>query len=105
MAWYRRCTVEEFEDIRSLNDFHRHGRQYARQLAKTGRPAVLAMEGEAKLIVQDATAYRNLVRRAGMVRSLEILNKRLKESRRSQGIDLAQWDAAMRKKYIITSVA
>ncbi len=97
--------MEEFEDIRSLNDFHRHGRQYARQLAKTGRPAILAMGGEAKLVVQDATAYRNLVRRAGMVRSLEILNKRLKESRRSQGLDLGQWDAAMRKKYAIASVA
>lgn len=105
MAWYRRCIVDEFEDIRSLNDFHRHGKQYARQLAKSGRPAILSMDGEAKLIVQDAAAYRNLVRRAGLAESLEILNKRLIESRHSQGVSLAKWDAAMRKKYTIASVA
>ena len=97
--------MEEFQDIRSLNDFHRHGKQYARQLARSGRPAVLTMDGEAKLIVQDATAYRNLVRRAGLVRSLETLNKRLNESRHSQGVGLAKWDAAMRKKYTISRVA
>ncbi|MGC9261824.1 MAG: hypothetical protein ACP5I8_17315 [Phycisphaerae bacterium] len=93
--------MDKLHDIPSLNDFHRHGKRYAKQLAKTGRPAVLTVGGDAKLIIQDPAAYRNLVRRAGLTRSLEILNKRLDESRRSPGLDLAQWDTAMRKKYAI----
>jgi hypothetical protein len=94
--------MDKLHEIRSLNDFHRHGKRYAKQLAKTGRPAFLTLGRDAKMIVQDATAYRNLVRRAGLMQSLEILNKRLNESRRSPGLDLAQWNAAMRKKYAIT---
>ena len=97
--------MDELQDIRSLNDFHRHGRRYAKQLAKSGRPAILTLDSETKLIVQDATAYRNLVKRAGMAQSVAMLNKRLHQSRGSSGIDLAQWDAAMRKKYGIASVA
>jgi PHD/YefM family antitoxin component YafN of YafNO toxin-antitoxin module len=52
------------QDIRSLTEFQRKTRETIAHLKKTGRPAVLTVNGQAEIVVQDATAYQQLLDRA-----------------------------------------
>lgn len=49
------------EDIHSLTDFARNTKAYAKKLKKTGRPAVLTVNGRAEFVVQDAQSYQHLL--------------------------------------------
>jgi hypothetical protein len=58
------------QDIASLTDFHRNSKVHWIRLKRSGRPAVLTINGKAELVVQDAAAYQRLletVERAGEV--------------------------------------
>ncbi len=48
-------------EIHSLSDFKRHTSDFVEQLEETGRPLVLTVNGEAKLVVQDAASYQKMV--------------------------------------------
>jgi PHD/YefM family antitoxin component YafN of YafNO toxin-antitoxin module len=48
-------------DIRSLTDFQRNAKSHLRRLKSTGRPEVLTVNGRAELIVQDATAFEDML--------------------------------------------
>jgi hypothetical protein len=61
-------TKIRVEDIASLTDFHRNSKTHWLRLKRSGRPAVLTINGKAELVVQDAAAYQRLleaVERAG----------------------------------------
>lgn len=49
------------EDIHSLTDFARNTKAYAKKLKKTGRPAVLTVNGRAEFVVQDAKSYQQIL--------------------------------------------
>jgi hypothetical protein len=53
------------EDIRSLTDFQRNTKAHLKRLKATGRPEVLTINGQAKLIVQDAAAYEEMLDAVG----------------------------------------
>jgi hypothetical protein len=55
--------VIKIEDILSLTEFHRHSREHIARLRATGRPEVLTINGRAELVVQDASAYQELIER------------------------------------------
>ena len=48
----------DVRDIYSLTDFQRNTRRHIERLRRTGRPAVLTVNGAAELVVQDAEAYQ-----------------------------------------------
>lgn len=48
-------------DIRSLTDFQRHTKAHLKRLKASGRPTVLTVNGKAELIVQDATAFEEML--------------------------------------------
>ena len=49
------------QDIRSLTDFQRNTKSHLKRLKATGRPAVLTVNGNAELIVQDAAAFEDML--------------------------------------------
>ncbi|MGA3210224.1 MAG: type II toxin-antitoxin system Phd/YefM family antitoxin [Terriglobales bacterium] len=49
------------EDIGSLTDFHRNTRAHLNRLRRTGRPALLTVNGKAEVVVQNAGAYQRLL--------------------------------------------
>jgi hypothetical protein len=53
----------KIQDILSLTEFHRHTREHIARLRATGRPEVLTINGRAELVVQDASAYQDLLER------------------------------------------
>ena len=48
-------------DIRSLTDFQRHTKAHLKRLKTSGRPTVLTVNGKAELIVQDASAFEEML--------------------------------------------
>lgn len=51
----------DVRDIHSLSSFQRSTREHMRRLKETRRPEVLTVNGKAEVIVQDASAYQDLV--------------------------------------------
>ena len=47
--------------IHSLSDFQRNTRDHIRKLKKSGKPAILTVNGEAEIVVQSAQAYQRLL--------------------------------------------
>lgn len=49
------------QDIRSLTDFQRNTKAHLKRLKNTGRPEVLTVNGRAELIVQNASAFEEML--------------------------------------------
>jgi PHD/YefM family antitoxin component YafN of YafNO toxin-antitoxin module len=58
-----RCMLNIEKDIRSVTDFKRATSALLKQLHKTKRPIVLTVNGRAELILQEASAYQQLLDR------------------------------------------
>ena len=51
----------QLQNIHSLSDFQRNTKEHIARLAETGQPEVLTVNGQAKLVVQDAESYQKLM--------------------------------------------
>jgi len=49
------------EDIGSLTDFARNTKSHLRRLKRTGRPELLTVNGKAEVVIQNASAYQQLL--------------------------------------------
>lgn|SRR5687768_4443823 len=73
-------------DIYSLTDFQRSTREHIERLRHTGRPSVLTINGKAELVVQDASAYQELLDRLDRAEAIVGINRGLVSMRREQGM-------------------
>jgi PHD/YefM family antitoxin component YafN of YafNO toxin-antitoxin module len=48
------------EDIHSLTDFKKNTNEFIHDLKKSGRPAILTVNGKAELVVMDAGAFHKM---------------------------------------------
>ncbi len=91
------------QDIHSLSDFQRNTKEYIERLTQSGQPEVLTVNGQARLVVQDAQSYQKLLDAvdyaeavAGIRRGLEAkakgkvrpMREFLEELGRKHGIEL-----------------
>ncbi len=67
------------EDIHSLTDFARNTKAYGKKLKKTGRPAILTVNGRAEFILQDATSYQYLLNMASHMEENMKLDQAIEE--------------------------
>ena len=65
------------QDIHSLTAFLRDHKAHLDRLEKTGRPEVLTVNGKAKVVVQGAQAYQELLDRVEALDAEETLRERL----------------------------
>jgi PHD/YefM family antitoxin component YafN of YafNO toxin-antitoxin module len=49
------------KNIHSLTDFLRHHKRHLQQLKRSRRPNVLTLNGKAEVVVQDASAYQEML--------------------------------------------
>lgn len=82
----------QLEDIQSLTEFQRNARVSIARLKKTGRAAVLTVNGQAEIVVQDARAYQRLLARAEEADRIADLRRGIAEHRAGRVRDL---DAAL----------
>ena len=66
-------------DIKSLSHFKRKTAEVMAQLEETGHPVVLTVNGEAKVVVQDAEAYQRLNELAEKAEMIEFLEESRKD--------------------------
>ena len=67
----------QLEDIHPLTGFLRNHKTHMERLAATGRPEVLTVNGEARVIVQDAAAYQKMINEIDSMRAEQSLRERL----------------------------
>lgn len=60
-------------DIHPLTDFKRNTSDFMSQMKKTGRPVVLAVNGKAELVVQDAEGYQQILDRLERFEAVEAI--------------------------------
>ena len=87
------------KDIRSLSDFKRDTSSFMRRLHRSGHPLVLTVNGKARLVVQDAAAYQQLLELASQVETIEGIREGLAAFARGEGIPALDALDAIRKKH------
>jgi prevent-host-death family protein len=70
--------------VNSLSDFQRNAKSYIRKLKKSGRPAVLTVNGRAEVVVQSAEAYQKLMDELELLESVRDLRRGLEEVARGE---------------------
>lgn len=70
----------QLTDIHSLTGFLRNHKRHLSRLAKTGRPEVLTVNGEAKVVIQDAAAYQRLLEAIDQIDTERVIRERLKSA-------------------------
>ena len=90
----------KLDDIHSLTEFQRDAKTHVKHLKKTGRPAVLTINGKAALVVQDAAAYQAMLDR---VEAIEGIQKGLDSANRGEGEAAGDVFARLRKKHKIAA--
>lgn len=83
------------EDIHSLTEFARNTKAFAKKLKKTGRPAVLTVNGRAEFVVQDAQEYQHLLNMAHQYEEDRKLDRALKDVAEGRVYDLSEVDVAL----------
>lgn len=73
------------DDIHSMTDFLRNAKAYARKLKKTGRPAVLTVNGEAELVVQAPQHYQHLLSKAEELDAFKVLRQSIADMKAGRG--------------------
>lgn len=73
----------KIQDILSLTEFHRHSREHIDHLRASGLPKVLTINGRAELVVQDASAYQEMLERLRQYEAVE-MNAKDTRLRRTQ---------------------
>ena len=89
----------QLEDIHPLTGFLRNHKTHMDRLAATGRPEVLTVNGEARVIVQDAAAYQKMINEIDSMRAEQIVRERLASlDRGDAGVPADQVLADVRKR-------
>lgn len=88
------------EDIQSLSDFQRNARQRIKRLKETGRPAVLTVNGQAEIVVQDAKSYEALVAKAHELEEHKALLRSIRDYRAGRVRDARAVLAGLEAKHV-----
>jgi prevent-host-death family protein len=91
------------EDIHSLTDFKRNTAEFMEQLEETGRPLILTVNGQAKIVVQDAAAYQRMLELVDRLEAIEGVRQGLESMKAGKGVPFEQFKREMEKKHGIPS--
>jgi prevent-host-death family protein len=75
----------ELRDIHALSDFQRNSKDYIRKLKKSGRPAVLTVNGQAEVVIQSAEAYQKLLDGQQLLEMIRGISRGLEQAKRGEG--------------------
>lgn len=87
--------------IDSLTSFKRNTTAFLEHLRESGQPVILTHNGEAKVVVQDALSYQQLLETIDRFEAIEGIRRGLAEMEAGKAKPLDQVDKAIRKKHRI----
>src|SRR5258707_14786909 len=89
------------EGIDSLTSFKRNTQAFLDRLQESGQTLVLTINGKAKLVVQDAASYQQLLELIDRLEAIKGIERGLHEMNSGKGKPLDQVDREIRKKHRI----
>ncbi len=75
----------DLANIHSLSEFNRNSKDFIRKLKKSGKPAVLTVNGQAEVVVQSAEAYQRLLEDRQLLEIIRGISRGLDQARRGEG--------------------
>lgn len=86
-------------EIDSLTNFQKNVKAFVGHLEQTKDPLVLTVNGKAKLVVQDAAAYQELLDQVERAKFVEAVRIGLVEAEEGRGRPAEEVYAEMKAKY------
>lgn len=93
--------IDLTDGIDSLTNFKRNTPAFLDRLCASGQPVVLTINGKAKLVVQDAASYQQLLELIDRLEAIKGIERGLHEMNSGKGKPLEQVDREIRKKHRI----
>ncbi len=90
----------DLKDIQPLTEFQRNTRSAIARLKKNRRPAVLTVNGQAEVVVQDIKSYQRLLARAEEADRLLELRHSIVEYRAGQARPIEAALATLEEKHL-----
>jgi PHD/YefM family antitoxin component YafN of YafNO toxin-antitoxin module len=75
----------DFDNIYALSEFSRNTKGCIRKLKKSGKPAILTVNGQAEVVVQSAEAYQKLLSECELLETLRGIGRGLEQANRGEG--------------------
>lgn len=75
----------DLENVYALSDFNRNTKGCIRKLKKSGKPAVLTVNGQAEVVIQSAEAYQRLLTECEFLETLRGIARGLEQANRGEG--------------------
>jgi PHD/YefM family antitoxin component YafN of YafNO toxin-antitoxin module len=75
----------DLAEIHPLSEFQRNSKQHIRRLKKSGKAAVLTVNGQAAVVIQSAGAYQKLLEDQELLNSIRGIGRGLEQARRGEG--------------------
>jgi PHD/YefM family antitoxin component YafN of YafNO toxin-antitoxin module len=88
--------------IHSLSDFQRNTKEHLRRLKRSGKPAVLTVNGQAEVVVQSAPAYQKLLDDQELLQDLRGISRGLEQAQRGEGRPMREFLRELAKERGIT---
>ena len=86
-------------NIHSLSDFQRNTRDHIRKLKKSGKPAVLTVNGEAEVVVQSAQAYQRLLDDQELLQNIRSIGLGLEQAKRGEGRSMREFPSTLAQEH------
>lgn len=87
------------DSIYSLTDFQRNARSHLERLKESGQPEILTINGQAEIVVQNATAYQDMVDKLD---AIEGVRRGLESMKRGEGRSVDAFFEDFERKHAIT---
>ena len=92
----------DLANIHSLSDFQRNTKDHIRKLKKSGRPAILTVNGQAEIVVQSAESYQKLLDDRNLLDSIRGIGRGLEQAKRGEGQPMREFLEALAKEHKIS---
>ena len=88
--------------IHSLSDFQRNTRGHIRKLKKSGKPAVLTVNGERKLLFRARIRTKGFWKTESCWMGIRSITRGLEQGRRGKGRSMREFVASLAKEHGIS---
>jgi hypothetical protein len=95
-------VILDLANIHSLSDFQRNTKDHIRKLKKSGRPAILTVNGQAEIVVQSAGAYQKLLDDRNLLDSIRGIGRGLEQAKRGEGRPMREFLEALAREHKIS---
>ena len=92
----------DLANVYALSEFNRNSKIFIRKLKKSGKPAVLTVNGQAEVVIQSAEAYQKLVEDQQLLETLRGISRGLEQAKRGEGRPMRTAIEELASKYGIS---